>query len=482
MNNLKIISLGLDRNLADQNSTVSHRVEEYSHLVESYKVIYPKKGNKFSALLEIYKEAKEEIIKNNFNVISVQDTYYLALLGFYLSKIYSIGLEIQVHGFEKCFGIRKLISRFVLRNADSVRVVSNRLKNMVENLGVAKEKITVVPIYTDISPINSKPQRDKQNDLPTQAGRFIFLTVSRLVPVKNVELQIKAFKEIENEFPNAELWIVGDGPERNKLELHNKIKFFGNQNDVGNYYSQADTFLLTSNSEGWGLVVIEAAAYGLPIIMTDVGCADEVIINGESGIIIPIGDKKALVRNMKRIIEDRELRIKLGIKARLAIQSLPSKEKTFDLYIESWERCVNFKKSKIMILINKLTQHLLFRYIISGGTAAFVDLFLLYILNTTFGIYYIFASILAFIMAFFVSFILQKFWTFKNHSQENIHQQIIMYLGASLFGLGLNTLLMYIFVDYFHLLVILSQIFAGALVACCSFFISKKLIFKYKKI
>ncbi|MEK9184817.1 MAG: GtrA family protein, partial [Patescibacteria group bacterium] len=256
-----------------------------------------------------------------------------------------------------------------------------------------------------------------------------------------------------------------------------------NQNDVGNYYSQADVFLLTSNSEGWGLVVIEAATYGLPIIMTDVGCAGEVIVNGESGIIIPIGDKKALVRNMKRIIEDQELREKLGANAKLVVQSLPSKEETFELYKESWERCVNFKKnSKIMILINKLTQHLLFRYIISGGTAAFVDLVLLYILNTVFDIHYIFASIVAFIMAFFVSFILQKFWTFKNHSQENIHQQILMYFSASLFGLGLNTLLMYIFVDYFHLIVILSQIFAGILVACCSFFISKKLIFKYKKL
>ncbi|MCR4334672.1 MAG: glycosyltransferase [Patescibacteria group bacterium] len=475
MNNLKILSLGLDRNLADQNSAVSFRVKEYSHLVEFYKIIYPKNKNKFLAFWKIYKEAKEEITKNNFNVISVQDTYYLALLGVYLAKKYSVGIEIQVHGFEKYRGIRKIIAYFVLQNADSIRVVSNRLRERIKNMGIAERKITTVSIYTDISAISPKLKYEINR-------KFIFLTVGRLVPVKNIGMQIKAFKEIVNEFPDSELWVVGDGPEKDRFEFNEKVKFFGNQDDLSHYYSSADAFLLTSKSEGWGLVIIEAGAYGLPIIMTDVGCAGEVVINGENGIVIPVEDKKSLIRNMKRIIEDEDLRRKFGTAIRSKVLSLPSKEKTLSLYKESWERCLDFKKGKIMTIVHKLTKHLLFRYIISGGTAAFVDLVLLYIFNTVFDIHYIYASIMAFIVAFFVSFILQKFWTFKNLSKENIHKQVVMYLGSSLFGLSLNTLLMYIFVDYFHLFVLLSQIFAGGLVACCSFFISKKLIFKYDKI
>lgn len=129
-------------------------------------------------------------------------------------------------------------------------------------------------------------------------------------------------------------------------------------------------------------------------------------------------------------------------------------------------------------MIEKLSQHILVRYVISGGTAAVVDLSVLYLLNSVFNIHYLLAAILAFIVAFSVSFTLQKFWTFKSHSTENIHSQVMIYMGVSLFGLTLNTLLMYLFVDFFHITVILSQIFAGLLVACCTFPLSRYIVFK----
>ena len=101
--------------------------------------------------------------------------------------------------------------------------------------------------------------------------------------------------ELIKKYPNTELWIVGDGLERKKLELEiakykleNSVKLFGWQNNPDEFYSQADAFLLTSNYEGWGMVVIEAADYGLPIIMTDVGCAGELIENEKSGLVVPV--------------------------------------------------------------------------------------------------------------------------------------------------------------------------------------------------
>ena len=119
------------------------------------------------------------------------------------------------------------------------------------------------------------------------------------------------------------------------------------------------------------------------------------------------------------------------------------------------------------------------RYFIAGGTAGVIDLVVLYILNTVFGIYYLLSAILAFIAAFIVSFTGHKFWTFKSH-EESTHSQVVLYFGTSMFGLFLNTLLMYVFVDYFYIQVILSQIIVGLLVACVSFFISRNVVFKYK--
>ena len=126
-----------------------------------------------------------------------------------------------------------------------------------------------------------------------------------------------------------------------------------------------------------------------------------------------------------------------------------------------------------------LEKHVILRFIISGGTSAAVDLILLYLFNSILGIHYLLSSIMAFTGAFSVSFTLHKFWTFKSH-KESTHKQVVMYLATSLFGLLLNTFLMYVFVDLIHIMVLLSQIIVGLIVACFSFFLSHRFVFKYK--
>ena len=130
--------------------------------------------------------------------------------------------------------------------------------------------------------------------------------------------------------------------------------------------------------------------------------------------------------------------------------------------------------------VRYFTKHVAIRFIIAGGISAMVDLILLYLLNITFGLHYLLAAILAFLGAFGVSFTLHKYWTFRSHEEET-HKQAIMYLGTSLFALLLNTLFMYVFVDFFHIGVLVSQFFVGIMVAFSSFFISRNFVFKYKK-
>lgn len=130
--------------------------------------------------------------------------------------------------------------------------------------------------------------------------------------------------------------------------------------------------------------------------------------------------------------------------------------------------------------IDRFTKYVAIRFIISGGTSAFVDLLVLYILNLVLGIHYLTSAVLAFIVAFGVSFTLHKFWTFKSHG-ESAQKQVTMYLGTSLFGLCLNTLLMYIFVSFVHLAVLPAQVVVGIIVAFFSFFLSHNFVFKYGK-
>jgi len=118
------------------------------------------------------------------------------------------------------------------------------------------------------------------------------------------------------------------------------------------------------------------------------------------------------------------------------------------------------------------------RYIISGGSAASVNILFLFLLTHFFGLWYLLSSVIAFMIAFMVSFSLQKFWTFEDASTDAIHKQAGIYFFIITINLLLNTLLMYFFVDFVKIQYILSQIITGGLIACVSFFAYKKFVFK----
>ncbi|MDD5590212.1 MAG: glycosyltransferase family 4 protein [Candidatus Portnoybacteria bacterium] len=360
---MKILSLSLDKSILDKSSPLAVRAADLGDLVEKYVVIVPagrdvalalsdkssvfgvSGGWKVIKLTKIYRLAKRLFGQVAFDVVTSQDPYFLGFVAAKLAKKFSVGLEIQVHGWEKFSGLRKFVARRNLAQAKAVRCVSRRLKKqLINELGVAEEKITVVPIFSEKSQI---PNSKSQNLKTEENNKFIFLTVGRLVPVKNIGRQIEALAEISKKHPNAELWVVGEGPERNNLKfkienlkLGEKVKLLGQKSaeELAELYETVDAFVLTSDNEGWGLAVIEAASFGLPIIMADVGCAGEVIKDGISGIILPPDDKKFLARAMTQILSDESLRRNLGVAARHAVAALPDKEQTYRLYLQSWQK------------------------------------------------------------------------------------------------------------------------------------------------
>ena len=118
-----------------------------------------------------------------------------------------------------------------------------------------------------------------------------------------------------------------------------------------------------------------------------------------------------------------------------------------------------------------------FRYLASGGMAAFVDFGLLYLFTDICRIHYLTSAVIAFVLTFFVSFFLQKFWTFQDDSVAKVHTQAVVYFGIAVASLVLNTLLMYLFVDWLHLWYMAAQFIASGLLACATFFISRDFIF-----
>ncbi|MCC2630659.1 MAG: GtrA-like protein [Candidatus Paceibacter sp.] len=120
------------------------------------------------------------------------------------------------------------------------------------------------------------------------------------------------------------------------------------------------------------------------------------------------------------------------------------------------------------------------RYLIAGGSAAFVTLSVSFICTSLLHIWYLLSSVIAFCAGFVVSFILQKFWTFSHRSTEKIHHELALYLMVGLINLAINASLMYIFVDIFHIWYLLGQFIATGLIAIFSFPIYQIFIFKQK--
>jgi putative flippase GtrA len=112
----------------------------------------------------------------------------------------------------------------------------------------------------------------------------------------------------------------------------------------------------------------------------------------------------------------------------------------------------------------------LMRFLVSGSIGAATNIAALYICTDIFGVWYIYSGIIAFLASTAVSFVLQKLWTFKDRSKERIKRQAALYLSLATFNLGINTILLYVFTDVFHVYYILSQIITSILIAFGSYF------------
>lgn len=118
------------------------------------------------------------------------------------------------------------------------------------------------------------------------------------------------------------------------------------------------------------------------------------------------------------------------------------------------------------------------RYITAGGLATAVNLATVYALTEWLSIYYLLSSAAAFGLGLLISFVLQKFWTFEDHSRQLIHRQALSFSLTALAGLSLNATLVYSLVHYFGQHYLLAQIFSGIIIATINFFIYQRLIFR----
>jgi glycosyltransferase involved in cell wall biosynthesis len=151
----------------------------------------------------------------------------------------------------------------------------------------------------------------------------IVLAVGRLVSQKGFDMLLEAWVKVTKDAPDWKLKIVGDGKEKNNLhnfiienELTESVEMLGSTDNVKKYYKEAEIFCLSSRYEGFGMVLIEALAFGLPIVSFDCEAGPEEVLEGTGSILVPSNNIDLLASALLDLINDEELRKTISVKSK----------------------------------------------------------------------------------------------------------------------------------------------------------------------
>ncbi len=206
--------------------------------------------------------------------------------------------------------IKRKLLRYLYSKVDTFLTVGSRNEEYFVLFGVPADKLYRACFLFDDEKVHQIAQAHSGQAHSGQAGdETTFLYVGRLVPIKNVDVLIRAFQKLRKDRPAVKLVIVGDGCERNSLEAlagqaADGIEFTGYLDlpEIAAHYGKASVFVLPSHREPWGFVVCEAMAAGLPLIVTDfAGVTQDMVVEGVTGLAIPPGDIDALQLAMSKL-------------------------------------------------------------------------------------------------------------------------------------------------------------------------------------
>ncbi len=194
----------------------------------------------------------------------------------------------------------------------------------------AADRLHIVHCGVDADRYDASPRSSTAVSESAQSGVTRLAFVARLDHVKGLTILLDAVAAARQNGTNVELTVVGDGPARSSFERHaNKVGVGGSvtfagycsQDEVAEILGQSDVFVLPSFAEGVPVSLMEACASGLPVIATQVGGVSELVIDGETGFIVPPGDAAALRDRIDALVNDPALRSRMGAAGRRRVQS-----------------------------------------------------------------------------------------------------------------------------------------------------------------
>ncbi len=267
-----------------------------------------------SKLVDVVKYEKLDLLHVHYAIPHATVAYLakqiLADEGIYIPVVSTLhGTDITLVGSDRSFAP---VVAFSINQSDGVTAVSNHLRQQTcEQLKIKKE-IEVIYNFIDFARF-SRLNKEHFRKAIAPDGEKILVHISNFRKVKRIEDAIKTFEIVQKKVP-SKLLLVGDGPERPRLErmtrelgLYDHVRFLGKQDAVEEILAVADLFLIPSSNESFGLAALEAMACEVPVISANAGGLPEVNIHGVTGCVADVGDYEAMAAHALMLLEDESL-------------------------------------------------------------------------------------------------------------------------------------------------------------------------------
>lgn len=299
----------------------------------------------FGAVQAAIQEVKRARKAGERVMISAQDPFIAGKIAFLVSRLMDVPYEVQEHGdFFSGAWERELpvihecmagVGKFILRRADGVRTVSERVRDRLVRLGVVAERIMVIPVAQQLAPLflctPSHP-----SDVPT------IVVPCRFVKQKGLDVLLEACAQLMKQGIPFRLRLIGEGilgPEladkAYKLGIREQVEFEG-WSTPEHIWKDADLFVLSSRYEGWGRTVVEAMAAGVPIVATDVGCVGFFLRPQIDGRVVQPGDVDGLASAIKEQLSEQDRRDWMVANAREHAKDFPLSDDLIEKQQSAW--------------------------------------------------------------------------------------------------------------------------------------------------
>ena len=237
------------------------------------------------------------------------------------------------------------ITKFGIEVSDGVTAVSQWLKQETTTNFFTEKAIEVIPNFVD--PSRFQRQRTAFCQMFGDSTDKLLCHVSNFRPVKRVMDVLAVFEKVQKKVPSR-LLMIGDGPDRSRAEqfvrqhsLRDKVVFVGNVPNLEELVGASDLFLLPSEAESFGMAALEAMASEVPVIATRSGGLPEVVVHGETGYLLPVGDIDGMAAHAIEILSDPEKQKRMGSAGRALAFEKFDESKIVPMYRALYERVVS---------------------------------------------------------------------------------------------------------------------------------------------